>query len=98
MTEVQLRANWISALLYRRRILMKQLTKEQLVNLVNDNCKEMIKLNKNGMTERILNSIKGSGDNCSDLMIKLVVAYGAEIMQACNQVFAETLYNILYTE
>ena len=77
---------------------MKQLTKEQLINLVNDNCKEVIELNKDGMTERILDSIKGAGDNCSDLMIKLIVAYGAEMMQACNHVFAETLYNLLYTE
>ena len=77
---------------------MKQLTKEQLINLVNDNCNEMIKLNKNGMTERILDSIKESGDNCSDLMVKLIVAYGIEIMRACNQVLAETLYDIMYTE
>ena len=77
---------------------MRQLTKEQLTEMVHDNCKKVIDLNMNGMTERLLESIKGSGDNCSELMVKLVVAYGAEIMNECNQVLSETLYNILYTE
>lgn len=77
---------------------MKQLTKEQLTEMVHDNCKKIIDLNLDGMTERLLESIKGDGDNCSDLMVKFVVAYGVEIINACNQVFSETLYNILYTE
>ncbi len=77
---------------------MKQLTKEQLTEMVHDNCKKIIELNMNGMAERLLDSIKGSGDNYSDLMVKFVVAYGAEIMNECNQVLSETLYDILYTE
>lgn len=77
---------------------MKQLTKKELVDLVNDNCKEIVRSNINGMTEHISDSIKGSGSNCADLMVKLVVSFGAEIMQAYNQVFAETLYDILYAD
>ncbi len=77
---------------------MKQLTKEQLTEMVHDNCKKIIDLNMDGMAERLTESIKRSGNNCSELMVKLIVAYGAEIMTECNQVLAETLYNILYTE
>ena len=77
---------------------MKQLTKEQLTEMVHDNSKKIIDLNMDGMTERLLESIKGTGDNCSDVMVKFVLAYGAEMMNACNQVLSETLYNILYTE
>lgn len=97
MSGVRLCSDWISALL-DRRILMKQLTKEQLVNLVNDNCNEIIKTNINGITERLLESIKGTGDNCSELFVKLIVAYGAEIMDECNLVLVKTLYDILYAE
>ena len=77
---------------------MKQLTKEQLTEMVHENCKKIIGLNIDGMAERVQESIKGSGDNCGDLMVKFVVAYGSEIMNECNQVLAETLYDILYTE
>ena len=77
---------------------MKQLAKEQLTEMVHENCKKIIGLNIDGMAERVQESIKDSGDNCGDLMVKLIVAYGAEIMNECNQVLAETLYDILYTE
>ena len=86
---------------------MKQLTKEQLTEMVHENCKKIIglnidgmveRLNIDGMVERVQESIKGSGDNCGDLMVKFVVAYCSEIMNECNQVLSETLYDILYTE
>ena len=77
---------------------MKQLTKEQLAEMVHNNCKKIIGSNMDGMKERLLESIKGTGDNCSELLVRLVVAYGAEIMDECNQIFSETLYDILYTE
>ena len=77
---------------------MKQLTKEQLTEMVHENCKKIIGLNIGGMVERVQESIKGSGDNCGDLMVKFVVAYCSEIMNECNQVLSETLYDILYTE
>ena len=77
---------------------MKQLTKEQLTEMVHEKCKKIIGLNIDGMSERVLESIKGSGDNCSSVMINLVVAFGVEIMNECNQVLSETLYDVLYTE
>lgn len=77
---------------------MKQLTKEQLTEMVHENCKKIIGLNIDGMAERVLESIKGSRDNNGDLMVKFVVAYCSEIMNECNQVISETLYDILYTE
>ena len=77
---------------------MKQLTKELLTEMVYANYKKIFESNINGMKERLLDSIKESRDNCAELMVKLVVAYGTEIMNECNQVISETLYDILYTE
>lgn len=77
---------------------MKQLTKEQLTDLVYDSCKKTMELNLDSMQERLQDSIKGSEGNCAEWIVKLVVAYGAEIMSGCNQVLAETLYNILYAD
>ncbi len=76
---------------------MKQLTKEQLTNLVHDNCKKIVDLNMNGIMERMSELVKKSGDY-DELLVNLVVVYGAEIMDECNQVLTETLYDILYTE
>lgn len=77
---------------------MKQLTKEQLTDLVNENCKKIAELNLNGMTEHILDSLKGSGDNCSKVITNLVVSYGAEIKKECCNILIETLYDVLYGE
>lgn len=77
---------------------MKRLTKEQLTEMVYDNCKRTMELNLDRMKDRLQDSVKGSEGNCAEWIVKLVVAYGAEIMSGCNQVFAETLYNILYAD
>ncbi len=76
---------------------MKKLTKEQLTNLVHDNCKKIVDLNMNGIMERMSELVKESSDY-DELLVNLVVVYGAEIMDECNQVLTETLYDILYTE
>ncbi len=76
---------------------MKKLTKEQLANLVHDNCKKIVDLNMNGIMERMSELVKESSDY-DELLVNLVVVYGAEIMDECNQVLTETLYDILYTE
>ena len=77
---------------------MKQLTKEQLTDVVYNNWEKVYESNINGKKERLMDSIKGSGDNCAELMVKLIISYGNEIMNECSQVITETLYNILYTE
>ncbi len=76
---------------------MKKLTKEQLTNLVHDNCKKIVDLNMNGIMERMSELVKELSDY-DELLVNLVVVYGAEIMDECNQVLTETLYDILYTE
>ncbi len=76
---------------------MKKLTKEQLTNLVHDNCKKIVSSNMNRIMERMSELVKKSGDY-DELLVNLIVVYGAEIMDECNQVLSETLYDILYTE
>ena len=77
---------------------MKQLTKEELTDVVYDNWEKVFESNINGKKKRLMDSIKGSEDNCAELMVKLVIAYGNEIMNECGQVISETLYSVLYTE
>ncbi len=77
---------------------MRQLTKKELTDVVYDNWEKVFESNINGKKERLMDSIKGSGDNCAELMVKLAVSYGNEIMNECVQVVTETLYNVLYTE
>ncbi|MDE5697755.1 MAG: hypothetical protein K2I96_10165 [Lachnospiraceae bacterium] len=77
---------------------MKQLTKEELTDVVYNNWEKVYESNINGKKERLMDSIKGSGDNCAELMVKLIISYGNEIMNECSQVITETLYNVLYTE
>ncbi len=76
---------------------MKQLTKEQLTKMVHDNCKKIVSSNMNRIMERMSELIKES-DNYDELLVSFIVVYGAEIMDECNQVLSETLYDILYTE
>ena len=77
---------------------MRQLTKEELTNVVYDNWKKVYESNVDGIRERLVESIIGTGNNCADLMVKLSVSYGNEIMNECVQVITETLYSVLYTE
>lgn len=77
---------------------MRQLTKEELTNVVYENWKKVYESNVDGIRERLVDSIIGTGNNCADLMVKLSVSYGNEIMNECVQVITETLYSVLYTE
>ncbi len=77
---------------------MRQLTKEELTNVVYENWKKVYESNVDGIRERLVDSIIGTGNNCADLMVKISVSYGNEIMNECVQVITETLYSVLYTE
>ena len=77
---------------------MRQLTKEELANVVYENWKKVYESNVDGIRERLVDSIIGTGNNCADLMVKISVSYGNEIMNECVQVITETLYSVLYTE
>lgn len=77
---------------------MKELTKDQLIDLVYNNCAKVIGLNSNEVKEYILNYIKESGDNWHEMLVKFVTAYGNEIRRECCETFAESLYEIFYAE
>ncbi len=77
---------------------MKQLTKEQLIDLVFDKCAVIVQSNAEQIKEDIWNEIKGSEDNWIEMLVAFVIAYGNEIRRECCQNFAEILYDILYSE
>lgn len=77
---------------------MKQLEKDQLVDLVFDKCAEIVQLDSEKVKESILNDIKGSEGNWHEMLVKFVTAYGNEMRRECCQTFAEILYEVLYSE
>ena len=77
---------------------MKQLTKEQLIDLVFNKCAVLVQSNAEQIKESILNAIKGSEDDWSKMILAFVTAYGNEMRRECCQIFAEILYDILYSE
>ena len=77
---------------------MKELTKEQLTNLVFNRCAGNIQSNAEQIKENILKYLEGSEDNCNEIIVKFVIAYGSEMRRECCQIFAEILYEVLYSE
>lgn len=77
---------------------MKELMKEQLIDLVFNKCEEIMLSNAEQIKENILNNIKGAENNLAETIVKLVTAYGNEMIRVYCQTFAETLYEILYSE
>lgn len=76
---------------------MKQLTKEQLTDMIYDNWDKVTVSNLKKCKEHMLSSIKET-DHVVDVLLKLLVAYGTEIKKECCQIMADTLYDILYSE
>ena len=77
---------------------MKQLTKEQLIDLVFNKCAVIVQSNAEQIKEDIWNELKGSEDNWTEMLVKFVIAYGNEIKRECCQTFAVILYDVLYSE
>ncbi len=77
---------------------MKQLEKDQLIDLVFDKCTELVQLNSEKIKEGIMNDIKSAENNWVEMIVKFVAAYGNEIRRECCQMFAEVLYEVLYSE
>ena len=76
---------------------MKQLTKEQLTEMVYGTMVKVYRSNEENLMKEICDSGKETDNPC----LKIVSArgvFGAEIMRECSQVLIETLYDILYTE
>ena len=76
---------------------MKQLTKEQLTEMVHDTMVKVYRSNEDNLMKKILESGKDTDNPCLQI-VNAMGELGAEIMMECNQVLIETLYNILYTE
>ena len=62
---------------------MKQLTKEQLIDLVFDKCAEIILSNAEEIKENISNEIKGSENNGNEILVKFVTSYDNEMRREC---------------
>ena len=77
---------------------MKQLTKEQLIDLVFDKNAKIREFNSEKMKEHILDYIKVPDNNGYEMLVKFVTAYGDEIKRECCQAIAEILYDVLYSE
>lgn len=77
---------------------MKQLEKDQLIDLVFDRCTEIVQSNAEKIKEDIMSDLKGRENNCSEMLTKFVIAYGNEMRRVCCQTFAEVLHEVLYSE
>lgn len=76
---------------------MKQLTKEQLIDLIYDNCRKVTELNSEKIGERVSNFI-GDEKDFNIAIIKVMAAYGAEIKKECCNILVETLCDVFYSE
>lgn len=72
---------------------MKELTKEQLIDLVYDNCKKVTKLNSEKIGKHVSDFI-GDEKDFNVAILKMMVAYGAEIKKECCNILVETLYDM----
>lgn len=81
-----------------RRIRMKQLTKDQLIDFVFDKCNEIVIKNKEKFEQRISDLVKESQDNGAKMIVDFVTVYGNEMRRECCQIIADVLYEILFSE
>lgn len=76
---------------------MKQLTKEQLTDVVYNNWEKVVKENSVDIGERLSNFINDSED-LGEIILKLTAAYGAEIRKECCKILIDTLSDIFCEE
>lgn len=76
---------------------MKQLTKDQLIDLIYDNCRKVTELNSERIGERVSDFI-GDEKDFNIAIIKAMAAYGAEIKKECCNILVETLCDVFYSE
>lgn len=76
---------------------MKQLTKEQLMELVYDNCEKATEENMEYKAKNMENLAKNA-DSLGASIADVIVAYGEEIKKECCHTFVKTIYDILYGE
>lgn len=76
---------------------MKQLTKEQLMDLVYDNCVKVTEENAENMAKSVSDFTKDVND-LGEEILKTIMAYCMETKRECCHTFVETIYDILYNE
>lgn len=76
---------------------MKKLSKEQLENLVYEKTRESFETNRNNVIKNVTDSIE-EGDNCSNAIIKAMMALYAEIINMFDWILIETLNDIICEE
>ncbi len=74
---------------------MKNLTQDQLENIVSKITLESFKENKDVIIKNISESIEESA-NCYEALSATMTAYGIEIIKQFNQILIKSLYKILY--
>lgn len=77
---------------------MKQLSKEQLTDLVFGKCEEIVIDNFEEFKQHMLNLSKETQDDGLKMIVNFVIAYGNEIRRECCKTIVEILYDVLYVE
>lgn len=76
---------------------MKQLSKEQLYDLVKDSALTVGEINIDNMLQNLTKAIEGKEDSGATTL-SFISAYGTEITKLWCQILADTLYRVLYED
>ena len=76
---------------------MKQLSKEQLYDLVKDAALTVGEINIDNMLQNLTKAIEGKEDSGATTL-SFISAYGTEITKLWCQILVDTLYSVLYEE
>lgn len=76
---------------------MKQLSKEQLYDLVRDTAFTVGEINIDNMLQNLTQAIEGKEDS-GVTTLSFISAYGTEITKLWCQILVDTLYRVLYEE
>lgn len=76
---------------------MKQLSKEQLKDLVQDTALTVGEINIDSMLQNLTKAIEGKEDS-GVTTLRFISVYGTEITKLWCQILVDTLYNVLYEE
>lgn len=76
---------------------MKQLSKEQLYDLVKDAALTVGERNIDNMLQNLTKAIEGKEDSGATTL-SFISAYGTEITKLWCQILVDTLYSVLYEE
>lgn len=77
---------------------MKELTKDQLIDLTFEKCHAITMENSANFGQRIADLVERSQKDGVKMIVDFVTVYGNEIRKECCQTVAEILYDVLYSE